>query len=62
MCTYHASFAVITQCRECASTNPYVKLGPVAQVTLTGAPAPGGGGSADLGLGDLLSLFSGFGS
>ncbi|GAF50367.1 hypothetical protein RW1_094_04090 [Rhodococcus wratislaviensis NBRC 100605] len=56
------TYAVITQCKEGASTNPYVTLGPVAQLTLTGAPAPGGGGSANLGLGDLLSLFSGFGS
>lgn len=53
---------MITQCKEGASTNPYVKLGPLAQVTLTGTPAPGGGGSANLGLEDLLSLFSGFGS
>ncbi|REE75707.1 hypothetical protein C8E05_5177 [Rhodococcus wratislaviensis] len=56
------TYAVISQCKAGASTNPYVELGPLAQVTLTGAPAPGGGGSADLGLEDLLSLFSGFGS
>ncbi|MFF2113534.1 hypothetical protein [Rhodococcus koreensis] len=53
---------MITQCKEGASTNPYVKLGPVAQVTLTGTPAPGGTGSlGDLGLDDLLGLLGGLG-
>ena len=51
------TYAVITQCKEGASINPYVKLGPVAQVTLTGTPAPSGTGSlGDLGLDDLLGL------
>ncbi|MGW0174671.1 hypothetical protein ACWDUM_12595 [Rhodococcus sp. NPDC003322] len=58
------TYAVITQCKEGASTNPYVKLGPVAQVTLTGAPTEpaGGTGSADLRPAALLELLGGVAS
>ncbi|MFC9790223.1 hypothetical protein [Rhodococcus sp. NPDC127528] len=52
------TYAVITQCKEGASTNPYVKLGSVAKVTLAGDPTnPGGGtGSADFSPAALLQL------
>lgn len=54
------TYAVISQCKEGASTNPYVKLGDPAKITLTAAPTTGGGtGSQDFGLADLLG---GFGS
>lgn len=51
------TYAVITQCKEGASTNPYVKLGEPVKVVLTGTPTTTpGNGSADFGLGDLLGL------
>ncbi|MGW6377569.1 hypothetical protein ACWFRB_16045 [Rhodococcus sp. NPDC055112] len=54
------TYAVITQCKEGDKVNPYVKLGPVAKVTLTGTATPTpGSGSQDFG---LLELLGGFGS